>query len=335
MAQQKGILTENTLWENSRVGFSIGALLQRLASFTKLSANSSRFYASRPNPVTDYAEAVRRVESKITSEVGFYGGSHSFLLTHGAKATKVIIFAHGWASSPAPFKEIAGQFYDRGYNVLVMTMPFCGLADRMNTEQAKMRAEDFVHYGDEVVDIARGLGEQITMAGISAGGLVTAWVAQQRQDVDLAVLISPGLGLKAIPRFWTPLMSWALRAIPNWYIWEDPEKKENAPRPYNYVRIPSRVVGQILRLAMTVKALARQKAPLAGSIVVITNLNDPGIDNVAVDKVTNLWRLRRAKDVQSYQFPADLGLGHDIIDMKDPHMNVAVVYPKLLELIDR
>ena len=130
-------------------------------------------------------------------------------------------------------------------------------------------------------------------------------------------------------------MSWALRVLPNWYIWEDPEKKENAPRPYNYVRVPSKVVGQVLRLGQAVKALARQEAPAAGSIVVITNLNDPDIDNVAVDKVTNLWRARRAEDVQTYQFPAELGLGHDIIDVKDPHMNVAAVYPRLLELIDR
>ena len=335
MTQPRGIVKENALWENSRAGFSFGALLEGLEGFSNHSANNLRFYDSHPNPAADYAEAVRRVESKIASEVDFYEGSHSFLLTHGAMTAKVIIFAHGFPNSPAPFKEIAAQFYDRGYNVLVMTMPYCGLADRMNTEQAKMRAEDFMRYGDEVVDIARGLGDHVTMAGISGGGLVTAWVAQQREDVDLAVLISPGLGLKAIPRFWTPFMSWALRVLPNWYIWEDPEKKENAPRPYNYVRIPSKVVGQILRLGQAIKALARQEAPAAGSIVVITNLNDPDIDTVAVDKVTNLWRTRGAKDVQTYQFPAELGLGHDIIDVKDAHMNVAAVYPKLLELIDR
>ncbi len=130
-------------------------------------------------------------------------------------------------------------------------------------------------------------------------------------------------------------MSWVLRVLPNWYIWEDPEKKENTPRLYNYVRIPSKVVGQILRLGLAIKTLARQEAPLAKSIVVITNLNDPGIDNVAVDKVTDLWRARRVHDVQSFQFPAELGLGHDIIDLTDPHMNVVAVYPKLLELIDR
>ena len=55
----------------------------------------------------------------------------------------------------------------------------------------------------------------------------------------------------------------------------------------------------------------------------------------AVDKVSALWRARRGDDVQTYAFPAKLGLGHDIIDVTDPHMNVSAVYPKLIELIDR
>jgi carboxylesterase len=172
------------------------------------------------------------------------------------------------------------------------------------------------------------------MAGISCGGLITGWVAQQRHDLDLAVLISPGFGFKAIPRFWTPLMAWALRVFPNLYIWDDPEKKADSARPYNYLRLSTHVLGQILRLSRATQALARQQAPAAGSIVVITNLNDPSVDNVATDKVVNLWRRRGAKDVQTYQFPANLGLGHDIIGVTDPNMNVAAVYPKLFELID-
>jgi pimeloyl-ACP methyl ester carboxylesterase len=312
-----------------------GDVLQETRGFLVLPPDDLRRYASHPNPVANYTAAVQRVERKIASEVNFYPDSHSFLLTHGTKTAKVIVLAHGFGSSPAPLKELAALLHDRGHNVLAMTMPYNGLADRMNVEQAKMRAEDLMRYGDEVVDIARGLGDHVTMAGISGGGLVTAWVAQQRQDVDLAVLISPGLGLKAIPRFWTPFMAWALSVLPNWYVWDNPVKKENDPRPYNYVRISSRAVGQILRLGLAVKALARQAVAATGSIVVMTNLNDPGIDNVAVDQVAYLWRMRRGKDVQTYQFPASLGLGHDIIDVTDPNMNVAVVYPKLLELIDQ
>jgi hypothetical protein len=124
-----------------------------------------------------------------------------------------------------------------------------------------------------------------------------------------------------------------LRVLPNWYIWDDPKKKADSPRPYNYVRASTHVLGQILRLSRATQALARHHAPAAGSIVVITNLNDPGVDNVATDRVVALWRAHRGKDVQTYQFPAALGLGHDIIDVTDPEMNVAAVYPKLIELI--
>ena len=130
-------------------------------------------------------------------------------------------------------------------------------------------------------------------------------------------------------------MAWALRVIPNLYIWDDPEKKADSPGPYNYLRLSTHVLGQILRLSRATEALARQQAPAAGSIVVITNLNDPAVDNILTDEVANLWRTRWAKEVQTYQFPANLGLGHDIISVDDPNMNVAVVYPKLFELIDR
>jgi alpha-beta hydrolase superfamily lysophospholipase len=283
----------------------------------------------------DYAEAVRRVESKLAAEVDFNPGSHTILLTHHARTAKAIVFVHGYPSSPSPFKEIAAQFYERGYNVLAMTMPYHGLADRMNTEHAKLRAEDFMRYANEVVDIACGLGCRVTMVGISCGALVTGWAAQQRRDIDLAVLISPGFGFKAIPSAWTPFVGWAWRVLPNSYIWDDPEKKADNPRLENYLRLSTRALGQILRLSRTIQALARQKAPAAGSIVVITNLNDPAVDNVVTDEVVAIWRAHGAKEVQTYQFPAGLGLSHDIISVNAPNMNVAVVYPKLLELIDR
>jgi carboxylesterase len=283
----------------------------------------------------DYPEAVRRIESKLAAEVDFNPGSHTILLTHHVRTAKAIVFVHGYPSSPSPFREIAARFYDRGYNVLAMTMPYHGLADRLNTGHSNLRAEDFMRYADEVVDIARGLGCRVTMVGISCGGLVTGWAAQQRRDIDLAVLISPGFGFKAIPSLWTPLVAWAWRVLPNSYIWDDPEKKADNPRLENYLRLSTRALGQILRLSRTIQALARQRAPAAGSIVVITNLNDPAVDNVVTDKVVALWRAHGAKDVQTYQFPADLRLGHDIISVNAPNMDIAVVYPKLLELIDR
>jgi carboxylesterase len=285
------------------------------------------------SPAGDYAEAVRRVESKLAAEVDFSPTGHTILLTHGARTAKAIIFVHGYPSSPSPFKEIAARFHDGGYNVLAMTMPYHGLADRMNTEHAKLRAEDFMRYADAVVDIARGLGDRVIMAGISCGALVTAWAAQRRRDVDLAVLISPGFGFKAIPRFLTPLVAWAWMTFRNRFLWDDPKTKADNPRLSNYLRLSTRALGQILRLSRVTQALARRYAPAAGFILVITNLNDPAVDNAVTDKVVDLWRGRRGADVRAYQFPAALGLGHDIISANEP--NVAEVYPKLFELIDR
>lgn len=186
-------------------------------------------YASHAHPAANYAEAVQRVERVRAAEVGFNPDCHTTLLTHGAKTAKAIVFAPGYGSCPSAFKELGTQFHDRGYNVLVMPLPYNGLADRMTTEQAKLHAEDLVRYTDEVVDIGRGLGDHVTLAGISAGGLATGWAAQQRRDVDQAVLISPGFGFAVVPELLTPVVSRAFTLLPNMYIWSDPERKADTP----------------------------------------------------------------------------------------------------------
>jgi hypothetical protein len=96
-----------------------------------LFADNSSHYASHPKPVTDYAEAVQRVENLRAKEVGFNPDCHTFLLTHGSKTAKAIVFVPGYGSSPPAFKELGPHFYDRGYNVLSAPLPYNGLADRL------------------------------------------------------------------------------------------------------------------------------------------------------------------------------------------------------------
>ena len=56
-------------------------------------------------------------------------------------------------------------------------------------------------------------------------------------------------------------MAWALRVFPNSYIWGDPEKKaDNPARAYNYLRMSTHVLGQILRLSQATQAIARQNS---------------------------------------------------------------------------
>jgi pimeloyl-ACP methyl ester carboxylesterase len=336
VTQQQGIVKGDALQKIGKAGFIIAATLIVLGGLLMLPADDLSLYDSHPNPAANYAEAVQRIESMRATEVGFNPDCQVILLTHGANTTRTIVFAPGYGSCPAAFKELGTQFYDRGYNILIAPLPYNGLADRLTTEEAKLRAEDLIRYTDQVVDIGRGLGDHLTLAGISAGGLVTGWAAQQRQDVDQAVLISPGFGFAVMPERLTPLVFRAFIRLPNWFIWEDPKLKADAPPEHNYPRASTRALAQILRLSLATQDLARQKAPAAGSILVVTNLNDPDLDNVVTDKVADLWRAHGAADVQTYQFTADLQLGHDLTDMQQPDQNAAaVVYPKLLELIDR
>jgi pimeloyl-ACP methyl ester carboxylesterase len=331
----------NTSKRIGKAGLIVGATLIVLSGLLMLPADDPSHYASHPHPAADYTDAVRRVERVRAAEVGFNPDCHTTLLTHGVKTAKAIIFAPGYGSCPAAFKELGAQFYDRGYNVLVVPLPYNGLADRMTTEQAKLRAEDLVRYTDEVVDIGRGLGDHVTLAGISAGGLATGWAAQQRRDLEQAVLISPGFGFAVVPELLMPLTSRAFILSPNMYIWSDSKLKADAPPDHNYPRLSTRAVGgQILRLSLAIQALARNNAPAVDSILVVTNLNDPDLNNMVTDKVVDLWRAHGAPDVQTYQFPVDLRLGHDLTDLQQPDRNAAavvsaVVYPKLLELIDR
>lgn len=333
MTQQQGIVKRNALQKIGGAVLIVVAIVIALGGFLMLPADDPSLYASHPNPAADYAEAVQRIERLRAAEVGFNPECHTILLTHGAKTAKAIIFADGYGSCTASFKELGTQFYERGYNVLIAPLPYNGLADRMTSEQAKLRAEDLVRYTDQVADIGRGLGDHLTLAGISAGGLATGWAAQQRQDIDRAVLISPGFGFKVVPERLTALVSRTVIRLPNGYIWNDPELKADAPPEHNYPRVSTRALAQILRLSLATQALARQKAPVAGSFLVITNLNDPGVDNGVIGKVVDLWRAYGV-NVQTYRFPAELHLPHGLIDVQEPDQNVAVVYPKLLELID-
>jgi len=339
MTQQQSIVKPDAIQNAGGAASFIGAI-RKMGTGSPLLADDPKLYFSHPNPTTNYEEAVQRVESMLSAEVDFNPDCHTRLLTHDAKTARTIVFIHGYPSSPAAFKELGEQFYDLGYNVLIAPLPYHGLADRMNTKHAKLQAEDFVRYTDKVVDIGRGLGDHLTLAGISFGGLATGWAAQQRQDIDLAVLISPGFHFKAIPERLASLASKAFRLLPNWYIWEDPSLKADYTPYHSYPRMATRVLGQILRFSQGIQALAQQKAPAARSILVITNANDPGVDNAVTARVVELWHAAGSTNIRTYEFPEDLQLGHDLTDLQQPDQETAamisaVVYPKLIELIDQ
>ena len=291
--------------------------------------------SSNPNPVTSYAEAIQRIDTlKAKEPADMNPLCHLKFLTHGQKVEKVIVFVHGYTSCPEQFQELGNMFYALGYNVLIAPLPHHGLADLMTEEHALLTAEELVSYSDETVDIAQGLGDRVVMMGLSGGANIVAWAAQEREDLDLAVIASPAFGFKIVP---TPFTAGAMNlylALPNSFT-DLPDPSVLATNPsYSYPRSSRRSLAQILRLGFAINAEAKHKPPAAQQIILITNDNDPSVNNEQTLKVEQAWR-EHGMDLTHFEFDANLDLKHNFIDPNLEDQKIDLVYPRLIELIDR
>jgi len=288
---------------------------------------------SHPHPAQSYAEAVQRIDAwKADRAAEMNPVCVTQFLTHGEKTEKAIVLVHGYSGCPMQFKELGDQFYALGYNVLIAPLPHHGLADRKTPEQGQLTAKELATYADQVVDIAQGLGEEVTIMGASGGGLVTAWAAQNRSDVDVAVVIAPAFGYKVIPTYLTaPAMNIVLLQ-PDVLVWNDPARGDKPVPDYDYPGYSKHALAQILRLGFAIRLEALQKAPVAKEIIVVTNAADDSVNNALTAIVARNWQKHGAQLVE-YEFPASLKLQHDLIDPNQPGANTAEVDQKLIALL--
>lgn len=285
---------------------------------------------SHPHPVQNYATALQRIEAlRAPDSAAMNPVCRVQLLTQGRQVERVIILVHGYTSCPQQFMELGKRFYDLGYNVLIAPMPHHGLRDRMTESHAHLTAEELATYADEVVDIAQGLGDTVVMAGLSVGGVVTAFAAENRSDIDLAVLISPAFSYKPIPNAVRAVAMNAFNLLPNAYVWWNEAKKQQGGVPHGYPRYAQRALAQSLRLSYA----ARDDKPKARKILVITNPNDDAVNNELTYQVITQWR-KQGLNLETYEFPAALKLPHDLIEPLAPEGNMELVYGKLVELVN-
>lgn len=286
-------------------------------------------------PAETYEAALARVEALRAAEsVGVNPVCQTQLLTHGRKTERAVVLLHGYTNCPHQYRMLAPRVHELGYNVLAPRLPYHGLADRMAEDHAKLTAEDLVACANQAVDIARGLGERVTVFGFSMSGVVAAWIAQHRTDVDRVLIVAPGFALRAIPDRLTPLVRRVARRLPNTFRWWDPVLKAHIPGPQHaYPRYSTRALAELLRLSAAVQAASRRFRPAARSIVVVTNACDPVLDNRIAGRVVQRWRRQGAARLQTYEFGPELDLSHDFLDPDQPRARPEQVYPTLIELI--
>jgi len=241
------------------------------------------------------------------------------------------VLLHGFTNCPRQFYALAERYHARGYNVFVPRFPYHGLYNRAPKELSKLTAEDLVRTGMAAVDIARGLGRHVTVMGLSMGGLVTAWLAHHRADIDRAVMVAPALAFRAGVFALLPFYASYARLAPNRFVWWDPDQKARALGPeHAYYGFPLRSLYAVLRLAVIVGQAANRQRPAARSLVVIANPNDESIDNAGVRSVVERWR-RRGANVLFHETPGAWRLEHDLIDPTQPAQQTERVYPLLIE----
>lgn len=286
-----------------------------------------------PNPARDYDDAMARLVA-IRAQEGESVNPvcRTRALTHGRRTARAIAFLHGMTSCPQQFQQLAEDLHRAGYNVLLPRLPHHGL-DRLSTAQAELTLEELVVTVHESVDILHGLGEEITLMGLSAGGALAAWGAQNRADLDRAICVSPALGFPSVPSWAARLYANGLAMLPNFFQWWDAELKDEIPNPpHAYPRIASRAVAVMLRLGQLVAIQSRHNPPGAGSILVILNPSDDVVRNECTLQIIANWR-RHGAQVDAFEFPADWDLPHDLIDPAQPEQQVTRVYPLLEGLI--
>ncbi|HEY8320687.1 MAG TPA: alpha/beta fold hydrolase [Candidatus Baltobacteraceae bacterium] len=254
-------------------------------------------------------------------------------LVHAARTARSAVLFHGLSASPMQFVQIARGLHERGYNVIVPRLPRHGHADRMSTAQATMRAEDLKAVALSSLEVARGLGERVTVAGFSLGGLLAAWIAQT-QEVGRAVPIAPFLGIAFVPSRLSAGLTRAALILPNVFNWWDPLLRERQMPAHGYPRYATRALAQAMLLSHELFEAAAAGPPKAKKIMLVTNAREAAVNNRAARKLARLWRAGRPEALETYEF-ADLPVSHDIIEPLHRPEIVEKVYPILIELLDR
>jgi carboxylesterase len=257
-----------------------------------------------------------------------------YLLDHGTRTERAIVLMHGLSSCPRAFVDFAPLLHARGFNVAVLRLPHSGHADRATDALGRITAGELAAFADAAVDIGAGLGEDLTVLGISGGGTVAAWAGLTRPEVDRMVLVAPLFGVSDFgPALNMALMRVSL-LLPDVSLWKDPILRAGwEGMAHAYKRQSSRGTAENIRLGYAATRRLISGPPAAALGVIVTNDADTAVDNALTARFAEAWAATGAPLVR-YTFPAEHALGHELIDPEERGGDTALTYPLLLDLIE-
>ena len=282
------------------------------------------------NVVALTQEHARRIFDQDETELREEG--RSIVLSHGERRPKAALLLHGMTASPWQFIEIARALYNSGYNVIVPRLPRHGHRDRLTNVLVDLSESELKSATRDAIEFARGFGDHLTVIGFSLGGLLAAWAGQHCM-LDRAVCIAPFLGVAFVPSRVGDAVARAALRLPNWFGWWDPVRRERQMPEHGYPRYSSHAIARMQQFGSELLEETRSAPPRSSSMLIITNARELTVNNAQARKLAERWRKHSAA-VEAFEFK-NLPFCHDIIEpLRHPDVT-ALVYPKLLELIDR
>jgi pimeloyl-ACP methyl ester carboxylesterase len=257
---------------------------------------------------------------------------HTKIYSHGHRTERSLLLLHGFTNCPQQFDQLGRHFHERGWNVVIPRYPRHGYTDRLNTALSELRADQLIAVANQSATAAAMLGERLTVAGLSLGGVLAGHLAQKHDHVQRAVLIAPMFGLKGIPRPVYRILARLAFVLPNHFLWWDPKLKEKRGPVYGYPRFATRGYAALFQAGSAVLKDSRAAAPRARALAVITNESEPRLDNRFTYQLIDAWR-RWGLDVSTYEFPASAHLPHDLIDPGNEEQNIDLSYPVVKRFI--
>lgn len=318
--------------------FLVVALVGIFAVLTlmPLDTDSLRANAAASTPAASYEEAVAKIESVRAEEAKLPLNPRclSTLLSHGRKVERVVVFFHGLTNCPAQAEQLGAKLFALGYNVYLPRTPQHGDADQMSTVLANLTAEQMIAVGNEATDIAQGLGDEVVMSGLSAGGIIAGWVGQHRADADQAITIAPFLSPNLVPGWANHAATALLLNAPNAMVWWDPTTRDNPPgMTYAYPRYATHGLAQALRLSIALMDTAAAKAPLSPGLGMLINEADDAVSNPKAEELVMHWQ-KQGAEVNVVRLPLALELGHDLVDPHQPTGNPELVYQVMVDMMN-
>jgi hypothetical protein len=281
----------------------------------------------------DCVDSIHALQPRETADQTLNPDCVSILYEHGRATPRAVVFLHGITSSPVQFQQLGELFHAHGYNVLIPRMPRHGYRDRLSKDHARITRAEFETYAADALAMGRGLGEHLSVVGLSVSGVLTGWCAQTRAEVDLAVLIAPSFAPFGVPIQLVPALARLARLAPNAFVWWDPRVRARLGPPCGYPRFSTHALAESFLLGADVYHAASTQPPRARHILTITNPRDPAVNNAATRAVVRRWRAHAPAKVQEYQFGRDLGPIHDVIAPYQPYARTEHVHPIVFDLI--